>query len=169
MEYIQIGRIINTHGLKGELKIESWSDFDEIRYKRGKTVYIQHENEYLPFQVRSYRVHKGFPLVVLEGLTDINLAEQYKNCIICMSADDRHELPEGEYYADELIGLKAVDETGRTVGTVKAIEETRGAQKNLRILMEDGKEFLLPDIPYFVLAVDRENGIMKIHMDEGLL
>lgn len=169
MEYIEIGRIINTHGLKGEMKIESWSDFDEIRYQKGKTVYILQNDEYLPFKVRSFRVHKGFPLVMLEGIPDINSAEQYKNCVICMNADDRHKLPAGEFYADELIGMKAEDEEGRNIGEVIAVEETRGAQKNLRIRMADGKEFLLPDIPYFVIHVDTENRIIRIHMDEGLL
>ncbi|MDO4192000.1 MAG: ribosome maturation factor RimM [Erysipelotrichaceae bacterium] len=169
MEYIQIGKIINTHGLKGELKIESWSDFDEIRYKKGKMVYILMNDEYLPFKVRSFRMHKGFPLVTLEGIQDINLAEQYKNCVICMNADDRHELPKGEFYADELIGMTTEDEEGRTIGEVVSVEETRGAQKNLRIRMAEGKEFLLPDIPYFVLNIDPEKRIIRIHMDEGLL
>ena len=169
MEYIQIGRIINTHGLKGELKIESWSDFDAVRYRKGKMVYIRVNDEYLPFKVRSFRLHKGFPLVMLEGILDINLAEQYKNCVICMNADDRHALPEGEFYADELIGMTAKDETDRTIGEVTAVEETRGAQKNLRIRMAGGKEFLLPDIPYFVLHIDPEKRIIRIHMDEGLL
>ncbi len=169
MEYIQIGKIINTHGLKGELKIESWSDFDEIRYRKGKMVYILQNGEYHPFKVRSFRLHKGFPLVTLEGILHINLAEQFKNCVICMNADDRHALPAGEFYADELIGMTAEDEEGRTIGTVTAVEETRGAQKNLRIRMAEGKEFLLPDIPFFVLHIDPENKIIRIHMDEGLL
>ena len=86
-----------------------------------------------------------------------------------MTADDRHALPEGEFYADELIGMTAKDETDRTIGEVTAVEETRGAQKNLRIRMAGGKEFLLPDIPYFVLHIDPEKRIIRIHMDEGLL
>lgn len=169
MEYIEIGKVVNTHGLKGELRIESWSDFDEVRYRKGNTVYLETEEGYLPFQVQSFRIHKGSPLVVFRGYGDINLVEKYKGCVVCIDANDRHELPEGEYYADELIGLRAVDEDGREVGEVTAVEETRGAQKNLRIRMPEGKEFLLPDIPAFVKEVDPENGVIRIHMDEGLL
>lgn len=169
MEYIEIGRVVNTHGLKGELKIESWSDFDDVRYRKGNTVYLETEEGYLPFKVQSFRMHKGNPLVVFQGYGDINLVEKYKGCIVCIAESDRHSLPEGEYYADELTGLRAVDENDAEIGEVISVEETRGAQKNLRIRMADGKEFLLPDIPMFVLDIDPEEGIIRIHMDEGLL
>ena len=74
MEYICIGKIVNTFGIKGELKIRSYSDFDAERYKKGSTVYVLKDGSYLPFVTASYREHKGFPLVSfrdLQGLIEI--------------------------------------------------------------------------------------------------
>ncbi len=169
MEYIKTGTAVNTHGLKGELKIKSCSDFDEIRYRRDNTVYLLSGGEYVPFRVATFRMHKNDPLVSFRGYQDINLIEKYKGCDVFIAAADRHKLPEGEYYEDELIGLRAFDQEGNDVGEVISAEETRGAQKNLRIRMDDGREFLLPDIPQFVLKVDISEGKMTVRMDEGLL
>ena len=57
MDFIEIGKIVNTHGLKGELKIESWSSFDDIRYEKGNIVYLNIHDEYVPFTVATYREH----------------------------------------------------------------------------------------------------------------
>ena len=169
MEYIKIGRIVNTHGLRGEVRIESFSDFDDVRYRKNSTVYILFEGVYTPFRVDSFRVHKAHPLVSFREHRDINLIEKFKGCDLFILASDRHALPEGEYYADELIGMRVVDEDGTQIGEVADIEETRGAQKNLRIRMDSGKTFLLPDIPQFVLKVMPEEKTIRIHMDGGLL
>ena len=169
MNYIRIGTVINTHGLKGELKISSESDFDDIRYKKGNTVYLECEAGMKPFQVQTYRVHKGFPLVSFTDHTDINLVEQYKGCGVYIDAKDRQDLPEGEYYRDQLEGLCAVDEEGASLGTVVAVEETMGAQNNLRIRDPEGKEFLVPNVPAFVVKVDLSEKKIVIRRIEGLL
>jgi len=169
MEYIQIGTIVNTHGLRGELKIRSSSDFDEIRYRPGSTVYIYCSGSYLRCQVAAFRVHQEFSLVSFEGLEDINLVEKYKGCPVCIEKDARHQLPEGEYYMDELVGLEAKDEDGNLIGTVTAVEETNGAQNNLRVRRDDGRDVLIPNIPEFVRGISIENGIITIHVEEGLL
>ena len=169
MAYIEIGRAVNTHGLKGELKIESWSDFDEIRYAPGNKIYIERNGETAPFTVRSYRPHKGFALVSFEELPDINAAEVYKGCTVLVDEKDRHELPEGEYYYDELIGLQVEDEDGRHIGEVIAVEETNGAQDNLRVKREGNSDALIPYVPAFIVNVDPEVGVITVHVIEGLL
>jgi len=169
MAYINIGRIVNTHALKGELKIESWSDFDEIRYEKGNTVYIAHEGEYLPVTVHSYRTHKGYALVAFEGLLDINLVEQYKGDLVAIKDEDRHELEEGEYYVDQLIGLMVEDEAGRHIGEVISVEETSGAQNNLRVKRENNSDALIPFVPAFIKNVDLRIKCITVHVEEGLL
>lgn len=169
MQYIPIGKIINTHGLKGEVKIESWSDFDDLRYTIGNTVYLETRDEMLPMVVASYRVHKGNPLVSFEGYQDINLVEGYKTCVLYMDGEDRQALPEGKYYVDELIGLYVQDEQGNPIGVVIAVEETNGAQKNLRVQREGLKDALIPNVPAFVKQVDQEQGTITIQVIEGLL
>ena len=169
MEYISIGRIVNTHGIKGELKVESWSDFDEERYETGNRVFICHKGEYLPFTVKSFRFHKNHTLLMLEEIRDINDAEQYKTDEVCISADSREELPEGEYYQDELIGLQAADEDGNVLGEVIDVEETSYTQNRLRIRRDDGQEFLVPFVPAFIREVNFDGEVIVIRVMEGLL
>ncbi len=169
MEYIQIGTIINTHGLKGELKIRSSSDFDELRYQKGKTVYFYVNGKYLPVKPISFRLHSGYSLVSFEGMQDINAVEQFKGCLVCIQETDRHELDDGEYYVDELIGMKAIDEEGNELGTVITVEETSGAQNNIRIQRPNGKTALIPNVPEFVLEINEAEKIITIHVEEGLL
>lgn len=167
-KYIRIGRMINTHGIKGEIKIRSYSDFDEQRYVKGNTVYMKVNEEMMPLTVKSYRVHKGFPLVSFEELKDINAVEKYRECELYITDDMREELDEGYYY-DELEGLDAYDREGNLLGTTIGIEETNGAQDNLRIETESGKTFLVPYIEEFIVEVDLDENRIVIAMQEGLL
>lgn len=169
MNYIILGKIVNTHGIKGELKVQSYSDFDAIRYKKGNTVYIAFEDTYLPMKVSSFRVHKGFSLVSFEGAQDINAVEKYKDCYLYMNANDRHVLADGEYYRDQLIGLTALDEENQVIGIVTAVEETCPSQTHLRIQRRDAADALVPYIPFFVKRVDLKEKILVIHKEEGLL
>lgn len=169
MEYITIGRAVNTHGLKGELKIESWSDFDELRYQKGNTVYLLQNDTYKPFKVATFRTHKGYSLVSFEDYQDINRIESFKGSLVCIRKEDQHTLPEGEYYRSQLIGLQVYDEAGTLIGTVTAVEETSGAQNNLRVRREGSKDALIPNIPEFVKQVDLSAGRIVIHAEEGLL
>lgn len=167
-KYIRIGRMINTHGIKGEIKIRSYSDFDEQRYVKGNTVYMKVNEEMMPLTVKSYRVHKGFPLVSFEELKDINAVEKYRECELYITDDMREELDEGYYY-NELEGLDAYDTEGNLLGTTIGIEETNGAQDNLRIETESGKTFLVPYIEEFIVEVDLDENRIVIAMQEGLL
>lgn len=167
-KYIRIGRMINTHGIKGEIKIRSYSDFDEQRYVKGNTVYMKVNEEMMPLTVKSYRVHKGFPLVSFEELKDINAVEKYRECELYITDDMREELDEGYYY-DELEGLDAYDTEGNLLGTTIGIEETNGAQDNLRIETKSGKTFLVPYIEEFIVEVDLDENRIIIAMQDGLL
>lgn len=167
-KYIRIGRMINTHGIKGEIKIRSYSDFDEQRYVKGNTVYMKVNEEMMPLTVKSYRVHKGFPLVSFEELKDINAVEKYRECELYITDDMREELDEGYYY-DELEGLDAYDTEGNLLGTTIGIEETNGAQDNLRIETKSGKTFLVPYIEEFIVEVDLDENRIVIAMQDGLL
>lgn len=169
MDYIKIGKIINTHGIKGELKIQSYSDFDAQRYQKGNKVYILYEGKYIPFQVATFRVHKGFSLVSFQNAQNINDVEKFKESLIFMSAEDRTPLKKGEYYRDELIGLQVYDEEGSKIGTVSAVEETYPGQRHLRIARTNQGDALVPYIPVFIKKVDMEQKIIVIHVQEGLL
>lgn len=169
MEYICIGRIVNTFGIRGEMKIQSYSDFDEKRYAKGNTVYILYQDQYLPFVTASFRRHKGFSLVSFADHQDINLVEQYKECEVYIDKDSRQVLKKGEYYRSDLEGLEVFDEEGNRIGKVSAVEDTLGANTFLRVEREEGNDVLIPYVKAFVKEVQMEEGKIIIHMVEGLL
>ena len=166
MEYVNIGKIVNTFGIRGELKVASNTDFVDERFKKGSTVYIG--EEHIPFTVANHREHKGFLLVSFKDHEDINLVEKYKNMMIYKSKDDIKPLKKGEYYFSDLKDLDVYVE-GVRVGKVLLVEE--GIKHNyLRILKdEDHKEHLVPFLDVFVKNVDLEEKRIDIVKMEGLL
>lgn len=165
MKYVLIGKIVNTFGIKGELKVYSYTDFESERFKSGSTVYLS--EEYIPVTVKSYRVHKNTLLVTLEGLEDINLVEKYRNMFVYKSSEDIKPLEDGYYYSD----LKDLDVyvNNKLIGKVLNVEEGISAN-NLRILKEeDHKEYLVPFLDVFVENVDLLSGRIDIVDLEGLL
>ena len=166
MEFVEIGKILNTFGIKGELKVASNSDFVEERYKKGSLVYVG--EQHIPFKVKSVRTHKGFLLVLFEDNEDINLVEKYKNMFIYKSKDDIKPLKDGEYYFSDLRDLDVYVDN-KYVGKVLKVEEGISSN-NLRILkQEDNKEYLVPFLPVFIKNVDLDNKRIDIVYMEGLL
>lgn len=164
MEYIQIGKIINTHGVKGELKVDVYTDFAEERFKKNSSIYIGEEHEKVT--VKSYRIHNGFMLLTLKDLEDINLILKYKNQYIYKSDKDIKPLDDGYYFRD-LRDLDVYVE-GELVGKVKYAET--GTRSNyLRIVKNDGKEALVPILDVFIKNVDLDNKRIEIIKMEGLL
>lgn len=167
MELIVIGKIVNTFGLKGEVKIVSYSDFDDERYQKGNTVYLFFKNEKIPLKVHSYRKHKGNCLVTFEEHLDINLVEKYKNCLVGFDKANIEPLEEG-VYRFELLGLSVYDQQQNYLGTIIQIEDTV-VHANLRIEKEDATTFLIPYIPQFVKEINLDNEKVTVALIPGLL
>ncbi|MBR3264993.1 MAG: ribosome maturation factor RimM [Erysipelotrichaceae bacterium] len=166
MEYVVIGKIVNTFGIKGELKVYSYTDFVKERFKKGSKVYLS--EKYLPFEVNSCREHKGFLLVSFKDHEDINLIEKYKNMLIYKAKEDIKPLKKGEYYFSDLRDLEVYVE-GEKIGRVKIVEEGIRSN-NLRIVKyADEKEYLVPFLDVFIEKVDLENKRIDIVKMEGLL
>lgn len=164
MEFVKIGKIVNTFGIKGELKVESYTDFADIRFKKDSIVYIGEEK--LPFVMKNHKNHKGFLLIQFKDNEDINLVEKYKNMYVYKNQEDIHELKKGEYYFSELKNLDVYVE-GKLIGRVLRVEE--GISSNyLRIIVNE-KEKLVPFLPTFIENVDKENSRIDIKKIEGLL
>ena len=165
MEYILIGKVVNTFGIKGELKVYPYTDFVEDRFKKGTKVYLG--EEHLPFVVKSYREHKGMLLVLFEAHEDINLVEKYKEFEIYKAEEDIQPAKDGYYFRDlKDLNVYVNDEL---IGKVLKVEEGITAN-NLRILKnEDQKEYLVPFLPVFVENVDLLNKRIDIVRMEGLL
>jgi len=165
MEYVRVGNIVNTFGIKGELKVKSHSDFDDIRFKVSQQLYVKYLEVFEPVVVKSYRTHKGFILISFFDKQDINLVEKYKGCDIFIKKDDVHTLSEGVYYFFELENC-SVYYNNQKIGYVSAVED--GYQTILRIDMEN-KEVLIPFVDRFIKEVNVSDKRIDIDIIEGLL
>ena len=162
MELIETGKIVNTHGVRGELKVVPWAD-DPSVFENFDTVTIDNT----PYTVRSVRYQGQNVLLKLEGINDMTGAEGLKNKVIFANRAD-FDLPEGTYFITDLMGLTVVeDETGNELGTITQVLET-GANDVYEITAPDGKKYYVPAIKDCVKATDLDAKEMRIHIMEGL-
>ena len=155
MDWLNVGKIANTHGLKGELKVLATTDFPEERFKVGETLYLDVDGKKRPLEVTTYRPHKQFHLVTFKGFDNINLVEKYKGMSLYVHADNIHELPEHEFYYHEIIGCEAIVD-GEVIGVVADIFETNGAN-DVWVIKRPGKsDALIPYIESVVKEIDVE-------------
>ncbi len=156
---IEAGRIVNTHGVIGEVKIEVWLDSPEF-LKKFRRIFLAGRE----VKVESSRVHKGFLLVKLEGVGDVNAAMALKGKEIHIHRDDA-KLPKGAYFLQDILGAAVQDEEGREIGKLVDILETPAS----RIYVVKGEvEHLIPVVPEFVLSTDAEAGIITVRLIEGM-
>ena len=158
-QYIEAGKIVNTHGIKGEVKIQVWLDSPAF-LKRFKTVYIDGK----AVKMLSGRVHKGFLIAVLEGVEDVNAAMCLKNKTVFIDRKDA-VLPRGGYFLQDIIGANVVDEKGNDVGILEDIMETPAS--NIYVVRGE-TEHLIPAVPEFILSTDADKGIITVHLIEGM-
>lgn len=169
MKWFNVGKIVNTHGIRGEVRVISRTDFAQERYKTGNVLYIFMENKPpIEVKVASHRVHKSFDLLAFEGYDNINLVEKFKGAMIKVPESQLQPLDEGEYYFHEIIGCTVVTEDGETIGEVKEIL-TPGANDVWVVKRKEGGDVLIPYIADVVKQVDVENKTITIHVMEGLL
>jgi len=143
MNYYKCGKILKPHGIKGDMKILSMTDFD--RFYNGNKLYVLHNDEYILVEIENVREFGEYLLLNFKGMQDINMIEKYHGDYICVSELDREELPEGQYYYSELIGKDVYNEKGEKKGVCKDIEEYP-KNKCLVVINDKGKRVLVPII-----------------------
>ncbi len=166
MDLLEVGKIVNTHGLRGEVKIVPWTDYPEL-FEEIEYVYVKKREEYTRLDIARIKYQKGNIIVRFPQIKDINEAEKYKNQIIYAEREMLGELPEGVYYIADLIGLDVVKEDGEKVGTVADVINT-GSNDIYDVKREGKKNLLIPVIDDVVLNVDIENKKITVRMMEGL-
>ena len=143
MEKLKIGKIVGTHALKGELKIRSFSDFNDQRFVVGHKLYL---NEIVdPFIIKTVRVHKGNYLISFEGLQDINLVEKY--------------------IGDDLIGCQIIN-NDQEIGKVESVY-FNGAHDVLTVQTAN-KKIAIPYVDAFIENEDIENKKIFVHLIKGM-
>ena len=156
---IEAGRIVNTHGVAGEVKIEVWLDSPGFM-KQFKRLFLG-ERE---LAVESARVQKSFLLAKLKGVDDVNAAMALKGKVVSIARADA-KLPKGAFFLQDILGARVVDEEGNEVGELVDILERPAS----RIYVVQGEtEHLIPAVPAFILNTDADNGVVTVRMIEGL-
>lgn len=166
-DLLQVGIITSTHGVRGEVKVYPTTD-DPRRFRRLKEVVLDTGREKLNLEIEGVKFFKQFVILKFKGLDNINDIEKYRQKSLYVTRKNAVRLQRDEYFIADLIGLKVQDEDGRELGTVKDVIET-GANDVYEVEMADGKSLLLPAIKQCILNVDVENGLMQVHVLEGLL
>ncbi|GAD15770.1 ribosome maturation factor RimM [Lentilactobacillus otakiensis] len=171
MNYYNIGKIVNTQGLKGEVRVISITDFPDKRFKVGNTVFAKLPNrkEMVGLTIDSVRKHKGFILLHFKNHPSINDVEYLKPSELKIDEDSlsNDDLKPGEYYYHQIIGLDVVDPQGNEIGQVKEILSP-GAN-DVWVVERDGqKDLLLPKIDSVITNVDLDAGKITADVPEGL-
>ena len=166
-QFLQVGVITSTHGIRGEVKVFPTTD-DPARFKKLKKVILDMGKRQIEMEIQSVRFFKQFVIVKFKGIDNINDVEQYKGGALLVNREDAVRLEENEYYIADLIGMDVVLEDGSKFGTLKDVMET-GANDVYVVEDAKGEEILLPAIRECILDVDVEKNVMTIHLMKGLI
>ena len=162
-DLLEIGKIVNTHGIRGEVKIQPWCDepelFDELEY-----LFIEGEK----YNIVRNRFHKTCQIVQLENVNNIDDAERFKNKIVYINRDAL-ELPEGRDYIADIEGLTVKEQNGRILGVVDEIIKT--GSNDVYSLKDtfNKKPVLIPVIEGVVLETNIDGGYIVVKLPKGLI
>jgi 16S rRNA processing protein RimM len=170
-EWFNVGKIVNTHGIRGEVRVISRTDFPEERYAIGNKLFLfnQENKQDKELIVKTYRRHKQFDLLSFEGYPNINDVEALKGCLLKVNKEQQGTLDEGEYYYHEIIGCDVFSDEGEKIGVIKDILSP-GAN-DVWVVRKEGssKEVYIPYIDDVVKEINIQNKRITIHILEGLL
>ena len=158
-QYIDAGKIVNTHGVAGEVKIEVWLDSPQLLKRCGRVYLGGAEKKLL-----SAREHKGFLIAALEGVEDLNAAMKLKERVVQIDRADAR-LPKGSYFLQDILGASVVDESGAEIGKLADVLELPG---NRVYVVRGETEHLIPAVPAFILDTDAEAARITVRLIEGM-
>lgn len=158
-EFLDCGQIVNTHGLRGEVRIVPWADSPDFLC-RFSTLYLDGR----ALSVTSSRVHKGSVVARFQGVDTVEQAMALKGKTVQLRRADA-KLPEGAFFLADIIGLDVVDEDGRTLGRLK---EVLSPSRQRIYVVEGAREMMIPAVPEFILETNIASGYIKVRLIEGM-
>ena len=166
-QYLRVGVISSTHGLKGEVKVFPTTD-DPERFRKLKKVYLDTGKDYMPLKVTGIKFFKNQVILKFQEFQDINEIEKYRGKDLLIDREQAVPLAENENFIVDLIDMDVYDEEEKRLGTLTDVLQT-GANDVYEVETDEGKEILLPAIPSCILDVDVEAAKMIVRIPEGLL
>ncbi len=165
-EYLEIGKIVNTYGIKGFVKVIPYTD-NITRFKKLKTVFIEKKNELIQQTIEEVKYSKNVVLLKFKEISNIETAEKLKNCYIKINRKDAVTLPENSYFIVDLLGLEVYTKEGKLLGKLDDIFPT-GSNDVYVVKDEFGKQILLPAIKSVIKEVNIKNKKIIVDLIEGL-
>ncbi|NLH96196.1 MAG: 16S rRNA processing protein RimM [Clostridiaceae bacterium] len=166
-EYLQVGRIVNTHGVRGEVKLMPLTD-DPSRFDDLEWVFIENDGVMTRYEIQSVKYFKGMVIVKLAGIDDPETAAALKGCFALVDRVNAVRLPEGSYFICDIIGCSVFDENGALLGKVSEVLQT-GSNDVYVVRDESGREVLIPALKSVVRNVQPEQGRIDVMIPKGLL
>jgi len=166
--FIAIGKILTTHGNKGELIVEPLTDFPE-RFQTGEEVWLDREGRFSKHRIESVRFHRQWVILGLSGVPDMSAAEELRGGLLKVPADRVYPLPEGHYYVFQLVGLPVFTQEGDFLGILKDVLPTGSNDVYQVCHPETGREILLPAIKDCIKSIDLEHRRIVVHVLPGLM
>ena len=166
-QYLRVGVISSTHGLKGEVKVFPTTD-DPERFRKLKKVYLDTGKDYMPLKVTGIKFFKNQVILKFQEFQDINEIEKYRGKDLLIDREQAVPLAEHENFIVDLIDMDVYDKEEKRLGTLTDVLQT-GANDVYVVETDEGKEILLPAIPSCILDVDVEAAKMIVRIPEGLL
>ena len=162
-QYLEVGKVTNTHGIMGEVRVQPWADSPEFLC-RFKTLYV--DKTHWPIRVERARVHKNMVILKLEGVTDVPGALAMRNAILYIDRADA-DLPEGSFFLADIMGLEVRDvQSGQVLGKVADVLTLPA--NNVYVVRGGEREILIPAVPQFIAETNVDGGYLRVNMMEGL-
>jgi len=163
MGKIKIGEAVNAVGLKGEIRVYSYSEDSHI-FEKIESVILDDET----FEIQKARSSKGTFILKLRGIDGRDAAEAVKGTPVFVMEEQLGRLPEGTYYADDLLGSEVLDTDGRRLGVLRNITGN-AAQYVFHVEDDSGKEFMVPAVEEFFKGADIEKKTICLKIIEGMI
>lgn len=158
-KYLEAGKIVNTHGIKGEVKIQPWVDSAEF-LSTFSCLYIDEQ----PYKLIMGRVHKSFLIAELEGVSDVNQAMALKNRTVYIDRSEA-KLPQGHFFIQDIIGASVRDEVGKELGKLTDVLEMPAS--NVYVVTGE-REILIPAVSEFIIKTDVQAGVITVRLIDGM-
>ncbi len=159
--YLEAGKIVNTHGIAGEVKILPWAD-EPAFLLPFETLYIDQQ----PVKLRSARVHKNCVLAKFEGVDDVNAAMRLRDKVVYIDREDV-ELEEGAFFLADLMGLEVRDAaSGEVLGHIHDVLTPPAS--NVYVVKGGAQEHMIPAVPEFIQETNVDEGYVLVRLIEGM-
>lgn len=166
-KYLEIGQIVNTFGIKGMVKVKSFTDNIE-RFSNLEKIYIKNKSGQTEYKIQEVKYHKNMVLIKFEGIENPEQADLLRNSYLIVDRETEEPLEAGRYYIVDMIGLDVFTDDNEYLGKLEDIYNT-GSNDIYVVKNELGKQVLLPAIEDVIKSIDMDNKKVIVHLIPGLV